>query len=175
MGRDCLNRIILDLQSIYIAQAPKYAPPEFGDSPEPYHLLGDGVDIGGSRFSRLRFTSLAHLPFGKDNRDEIAEIVYYVHVNTDGDRVLRRSDNLYPFPEFEESGIDPILCNRIQSMKFIYFDQDDNAYESWNSEDEEWGYATPAAVGVHIEFGDPGHPLVFGTRISLPVRRPNRQ
>lgn len=171
MGRNCLDRIVADLRSIYVAASPLYAPPDFDDSPEPYRIVGDFTDVGGARFSRLRFTSFAHLSFEKDNRTDIAQIVYYVHATKTGDLLLRRSDGLYPYPEFEEKSTDPVLCDRVQSLRLTYFDQENQEREDWDSDSDEVRYATPLAVRIDLTFGDNGRPMRLQTTVALAVYR----
>lgn len=62
MARNCLNRMIIDLQSVHLHLPPDYAPPDFDDPPDPFRIVGETSDIKGSGFPRLRFASLAHLP-----------------------------------------------------------------------------------------------------------------
>ena len=59
-------------------------------------------------------------------RHGIAEIVYYVQTKESGSQVLKRSDNLYPYPEFEEKGTDPTLCEHVKSLAFTFLDEEDN-------------------------------------------------
>jgi general secretion pathway protein J len=77
MGQNCLNRMIVDLESIYVCLLPAYSPPDFDDFPDTYRITGDISDIDGADFSRLRFTSLAHVPIKYKPQGKISEIVYY--------------------------------------------------------------------------------------------------
>ena len=92
-------------------------------------------------------------------------------VADDGRRVLKRSDHLYPYPEFEERPDDPVLCKDVKSLAFKYIDAEDNASESWNSESDEFGYATPQAVTVQLEIGDEKTSTIFETAVKLPIYR----
>ena len=78
MGKNCLNRMILDLKAIHVAQRPIYRPPELDTTPDPYRIVGSQSDSVGTNFAEIRFASRAHLPMGEDTRTGIAEIVYYV-------------------------------------------------------------------------------------------------
>ena len=117
-ARTCLSRMNEDLTALHITHRPRYRPPEFNDREDPYRLVGDTTDTAGQTFGRLRFASLAHLPMNGDTRQGVARIVYYVGRQPDDTLALRRADHLYPFPEFEESEEDPILCDHILAMEF---------------------------------------------------------
>jgi general secretion pathway protein J len=171
MAKNCLSRMTLDLESIYISQRPFYRTPETDSEPDPYRLVGATKDADGTPFAKLRFTSRAHVGFEEQPHKGIAEIVYYVTVADDGRRVLKRSDHLYPYPEFEERPDDPVLCKDVKSLAFKYIDAEDNASESWDSESEEFGYATPQAVTVQLEIGDEKTSTIFETAVKLPIYR----
>jgi general secretion pathway protein J len=173
MAKNCLNRMILDLQSIQIAMPPAYRKPNFNSDPDPYRIVGDASSAGSLSFARLRFTSLAHVSFGADTRKGIAEIVYYVQETENDAYVLRRSDTLYPYQDFEEKASDPVLCERVKSLTFTYYDAEGTDYELWDSESDEHKHATPKAIGVKLEIGDSSTAVVFETTVSLPVHRDN--
>ena len=169
MAGTCLGRITLDLRSIYIAQPPLYRKPEFNADPDPYRVVGS-AEAGGNA-PRLRFTSLAHLPMEQSNREGVAQIAYYETSIGDDLFQLRRADHLYPYPLFEAQDRDPVLCDRVKRLDLSYLDQEGNAYEYWDSESDEFEYATPAAIQIVIELGRNGITSVFETRVSLPVVR----
>jgi general secretion pathway protein J len=171
MAKNCLNRITLDLESVYIVQRPFYQTPETDSEPDPYRLVGATKDAGGTPFATLRFTSRAHVSFEERPHKGIAEIVYYVSVADDGRHVLKRSDHLYPYPEFEERPDDPILCKDVKSLAFKYINDEGTVSESWDSESDEFGYATPQAVTVQLEIGDEKTSTVFETAVKLPIYR----
>jgi general secretion pathway protein J len=171
MGRICLDRMVADMASTFVYNPPLYSPPKFGDPPGPYRIVAETEDLDGITFSRFRFTSFSHLSFEKIDREDIAEIVYYVHAAKDGNLVLRRSDSLYPYPDFEEKNADPILCDRLRSLRLTFFDRDYEEFDEWNSESEDFSYATPSAIGIYLEFGDKEHPRTFETLIKLSVIR----
>ena len=171
MAKNCLNRMTLDLEALYVRQPPLYKKPEFDDPPDPYRIAGATTDFGGTSFATIRFTSSAHIPLEKSNRDGIAEIVYYVQAKNDGQMVLKRADHLYPYPEFEEKGGDPVLCNNLKSLAFKYFDADGSEFDEWNSDSDEQGYATPAAISIQLEIGNETTSYDFETTVRLAVRR----
>ena len=176
MAKGCLNRMVIDLQSIHVALPPAYTIPDLDDPPDPYRIVEDTVYIQGLVFPRLRFTSLAHLPFSKNQPDGIAEIVYYVQATDNHKFVLKRSDSLYPLQTFEEkSGGDPVLCEGLKSLEYKFYDQKGTEYEMWDSELEEFGYATPRSINIKLELDTGSDSLLFETRVILPVSREQKE
>ncbi len=171
MAKSCLNRMKTDLEALYVAQPPLYKKPEFDDPPDNYRFVGSTEDAGGIGFAKLRFTSRAHIPFDSADRGGIAEIVYYVQAKNDGQMLLKRSDHLYPYPEFEEKGSDAVLCRHVKSLAFKYFDTDGEESETWNSDEDDFNHATPTAVGILLEIGTESETVAFETTVKLPVHR----
>jgi general secretion pathway protein J len=175
MARRCLDRMATDLGQIHVAQRPAYAPPTADDAGDPFRLVGEGGDRGAGALARLTFSSHAHVPLDGSSAGGIARIVYYPAEAADGGLVLRRSDRLDPAPDFEESPVDPILCENLRALTWTFFDEAGEAHESWDSDAAETGFATPVAVGVRIEIGDEQQGQVFETRVALPVFREKSQ
>jgi general secretion pathway protein J len=171
MAKNCLKRMSRDLESVYVAQPPIYKPPEFDDPPNDYRIVGSSEDTSGTGFAKIRFTSRAHLPLENTTRGGVAEIVYYLQAKEDGNLVLKRSDNIYPYPEFEEKSSDPTLCERVKSVVFKYYDAEGSEYEAWDSESDEYEYATPTAIEIRLEITDGSGSQFFGTLVKLPVQR----
>jgi general secretion pathway protein J len=173
MGKNCLNRITTDLESIIIAERPFYKPPKTDGPFDPYRLQGTNESIGGTGFAKLRLASRAHVPLGASPRREgFAEIVYYVQARTDGSFQLKRADNLYPYPRFEERSSDPVLCENVKSLAFLYYAEDGAESEAWDSESEKFANATPAMVAVRLEIAAGDDVVLFQTTVRLPfVRR----
>ncbi|MGD2012507.1 MAG: prepilin-type N-terminal cleavage/methylation domain-containing protein [Desulfobacterales bacterium] len=171
MAKNCMNRITLDLEGLYITQPPLYKPPDFDDPPDPYRIVGSFNEIGGTSFAKIRFASNAHIPLNKSNKQGVAEIVYYVQSQNDGQQVLRRADHLYPYPPFEENRGDPVLSKHVKSLAFKYYDSEGSELEEWDSDSNEYGYATPAAIGIQLEIGDESDSYNFETTVRLAVHR----
>jgi general secretion pathway protein J len=171
MAQACLARITTDLRSIHVNLPPLYAKPGIDSPPGNYRVVGETDFTGGSAFGRLRFTSTAHLAPGKSNLSGIAEIRYYVHSGDEDQFVLRRSDTLYPYPPFEESNSDPVLCENVKAFQFTFYDDSGVEHETWNSESADFKYATPVAIGVELEVGDEHTSRFFKTRIALTINR----
>ena len=171
MAKNCLNRMILDLDAVYVLQPPFYKKPEFDEPPDPYRIVGSNSDIGGTSFANLRFTSSAHIALDKSGRQGIAEIVYYVQAKPDGQLMLKRGDQLYPSPPFEERAGDPVLCQDVKSLAFKYYDAEGEESEVWDSDSQEYDHATPAAIGIQLEIGNETGSYAFETTVRLAVHR----
>lgn len=171
MGNACLDRISRDLKALHIAQAPRYTPPGMDDKPHMHRFEAEEQMVGGENFSRLRFTSLAHLPLNQEAMEGIAEIVYYVQDDREQGFVLRRSDKLYPYPEFEESSDDPLLCEQVRAFELIFYDEKGREQKNWNSELDDFDYATPRSVAVKLVVGTATDSFTLTTEIALPMHR----
>lgn len=171
MATNCLNRMVMDLTSIHLTLPPEYSPPELGESPELYRIVGETTNVRGTDFPKLRFTSLSHISFGEKQESGIAEIVYYVQASEDGNYVLKRADKLYPYGEFKEKPGDPVLCRDVKSLTFKYYDDDGNDYDRWDSDSEDFGYATPRAIDIKLELAEGSGSLTIDTTVDLPVYR----
>jgi len=179
-ARMCLERIILDLESVQVTMEPGYRPPDT-DSPKDLHrVVGDMSETGNGQFSRLSFSSRAHVDLGGEDRQGVARIRYYVTQDPEQPEsyVLRRYDTLHMAlseAEEQESRNDPILCERVVAFVCRYYDQEGQLHESWDSDDDNQGYATPRMVEVSLEMGNAQEtetaPLRFVTRIQLPIYR----
>lgn len=171
MAQGCLARIMDDLHSIYVSLPPRYKKPDIDDPPDPYRVTGETDHTGGTGFSRLRFTSLAHLPFNDSLEEGVAQIIYYVQEMDDDQYVLKRSDTLFPYEEFEEKDSDPILCENLQSFEVIYYDEENGDETTWDSDSKHYDYATPRAIELRLSMGDQEAPMAFKTRVRLPMYR----
>ena len=180
MARNCINRMIIDLKSMRLTLLPEYAPPDSGDPPDPYRIVGSSGYAGDKSFSRLRFASMEHLPIDKGFKGGVAEIVYYVCAAGEKGFVLKRADRTYPYDEpFEEKAGDPVLCENIKSLAIKYYDLDEDEYEFWDSESKDFDYASPRSIGIELEIYEGSADiedenstfLLFETGVRLPVYR----
>ena len=171
MAQDCLDRMVLDLRSVHVSLPPAYRPPDMNDPPDPYRIVGETVSMENASFATLRFAGLAHVSFGSTRREGIAEIIYYVQRTADNHFILRRSDQLYPYKPFGESGTDPILCEFVQGLSLTYYDHEGNDYDRWDSDSEDFEHATPRAIGIVLEVGGSGRRITLETRVLLSVYR----
>ena len=175
MAKSCLNRMALDFQSMYLSLPPAYAPPQGDQEPDPYRLVGEVTTSGGTPFARLRFASLAHLPLGASRQAGIAEIIYYVRATRDGKFTLRRSDKLILYGSAEENETDPILCENLKALTFRYYGSEGEENDTWDSDSEAVGYATPRAIGIKLTIGNNEKTRVFETLVKLPQFREKKE
>jgi general secretion pathway protein J len=177
MAKNCLDRMMTDLQAIHVAQPPAYSLPENDTAPDPYRIVGKTEEAGGSSFGHLRFASLAHVPLERHKRSGIAEIVYHVTAEPDGSFMLRRSDRLDPAgaDEPESAANDPILCEGLRSVAFTFINTEGDLQESWDSDSDAFDYQTPQAVRIRLVLGMAETPYVFETAVVLPQFRGPRE
>ncbi len=175
MAQNCLSRMMIDLESIHISLPPEYSPQTVADSHDLYRMVGEMVDIQGGEFPKLRFTSLSHIAFGGKTQNGIAEIVYYVQIEGDDRYLLKRADNLHPYPSFEEKAGDPVLCKDLKSLTVKYYDENGTEYDLWDSDAEAFGYSTPRAIRIKLELASASQPLLFETMVTLPVFREKKK
>jgi general secretion pathway protein J len=171
-ARSSLDRITQDLRQIHVALPPEYHKPQFNDDPHEYRLVGEQADVGNADFDRLRFASLAHVNLQGDSRLGIARIVYYPAELTPDHWVLRRSDHLYPYPDFEPNDQDPILCEDLLTFKLTYYDAEGGDFDRWDTESDDHDYASPSAIAVTLKTGTAERAVTLMTKVDLPVYRP---
>lgn len=170
MAKNCLNRIITDLKSIHV-----YFPGDTSLNSEgplgAYRIVGENTDVGSREFSKLRFTSLAHINFEHDMRYGIAEIIYYVQEIDKDNYVIRRADSLYPYKFFKKKDSDPLLCKKVKSLEFKYYGYDGNEYNYWDSQSDEFRHSTPRAISIELEAGDAPNSILLEAMVTIPVYR----
>jgi general secretion pathway protein J len=171
----CLNRILLDIQGVYVTRWPEYAPPDTDDDSDPYRVLGQATDAVTVPFTVLRFAARSHLPLSGQPGNGTARIAYYLDSNTGGPPfVIRRADDLFPYHEREPNASDPVLCRNVNRLSFVFTDQDGETHDDWDSDDRRFGFATPRVIGIRLEIGDDNNTRVFRTATTLPVYRKSR-
>jgi len=170
MAKNCLNRIITDLKSIHA-----YCPEDTSLNPDgllgAYRIVGENTEVGSREFSKLRFTSLAHINLEHDMRYGIAEIIYYVQETDKDNYVIRRADSLYPYKFFKKRDSDPLLCERVKSLEFKYYGYDGNEYDFWDSQSDEFRHSTPRAISIELEVGDEPNSIFLEAMVTIPVYR----
>jgi len=170
MAKNCMKRLTSDLESIHITQRPLYKPPEFDQPPDPYRIVTT-ADSDGTGIAKLRFASRAHISLENSPRKGIAEIIYYVQPGNEEDLVLKRADNLYPYPDFEERSSDPVLCKYVKSLAFKFYNPDGTESDAWDSDSDEFGHATPKAIAIKLELANKASSHTFETMVYLPMFR----
>jgi len=172
MGLSCLNRMSIDLQSLYVTAEELYRKPGFTDPPDPFRFLAAADTIGGTSFPRLEFASQAHLASTAGvPRRGIALITYHVTAAADGGFILRRGDRIIPEGPETDPLRNPILCEGLRGLSFVLYDDENDAYDVWDSDSDDVGHATPTAVRIRIEIDASPKPIQLETLIRLPVQR----
>ena len=172
MARDCFNRMAADFQALHVTMQPAFGPPSEKDGEsDPFRIIGETTTSEGTDFGRLRFTSRAHLPMGKDKRSGIAEIIYYVELQSDGSHVLKRSDRLDFLEEDKEEANDPILCENVTALIFTFIDDEGEEADTWDSDAEEFSYATPRTIRIQLRIGTTETNHFFETLVTPPQYR----
>jgi general secretion pathway protein J len=167
-----LFRIVEDLVNFYCETKPLYKEKEdFGDNSR-YFFYAE-TDFNQSLSSTaVNFTSYSHLNFGNNNYKSPSEIFYYLK-----DNILYRGDFVYPYPESreEKEKSSYALCKNVKKFKMIFYDEESQEYESWNSDDQDFEYATPQMVKLELEIELENDNEKFETKIRLPVFREKKE
>ncbi|MDD5723214.1 MAG: prepilin-type N-terminal cleavage/methylation domain-containing protein [Syntrophales bacterium] len=161
--RSTMTRMITDLESVC----------RYGDS---FRFISEEREIKGERFMNLSFFSSAHLDPDYGGATGIAMIGYYVVEGENEGSVMMREDSLFKDSDVNEeelfSGEGFILCERLHSLTYTFYDTKGEEYNSWNSELEPHKNRVPAIISIHLEFVDPdkiGNPYRFMTKVFLPM------
>lgn len=171
----CLSQMANDLQSLTITERIMYNPSEVAEKPDVYRIRGELNEGDTGSLAKLRFASSNHTSISSRMPGGVGEIVYYLDPLTEGRYFLRRADyNVFEAPD-EVDGQDPILCDDVTSLKFVYYDQDGNELETWDSDSDSVSFATPRAVRIQLAIGDPENPDRFDVMVHLPVYREKQE
>jgi len=165
-----LERISEDLQSSYISMLP---PNSFGQPAGYTQFLGEDAEINGREADTLSFFSRIPPLFGDEDAKVSGQLLSYsVIQGTDEDELLLlRSEN----PEFldeTEAREGLVLADGLQSINFIYYDDDGEPHESWDSDGEGFDRSLPRMVAISLEFlnhENPDEPFKISTRVALQV------
>ncbi len=171
--QDVFKRISLDLELLYVLQTPRYEKPGFDSEPDPYRLIGEQVNIGQNVISSMSFTSCAHAITDLDQRAGVARIAYYLRENQNNSYDLFRSDSLHPFPEEQESCLDPVLCKNISGFEIVYRDINGDEHSFWDSDAKEFNYTFPENISLKISFGTQENRKIFDFSFTLSSGRPS--
>ena len=173
MARIAMERVAEDLGSTVYA-SPKEGNPEAAQADVlALRFVGEAKDIDGRRADTLRFASLAHLALEEEGAGAgPAEIVYGVREGEDGNGlVLYRSDIPILMGGAGDQPEGLILCDGLYSIRFIYYDEQGEEYDRWDSSEGTLQGRPPARVGIELAFGDASKeaPLRFLTGVALPT------
>jgi general secretion pathway protein J len=164
MARSTMKRMVADLESICTYE-------------ESFIFISEGNEFNVEEFTNLTFLTSAHLDFFDEGSAGIAMVRYYV-VEEEGEGggfVLKRSDVLYRGDEEEErEGFGFVLCDRLKSVKYKFYDGKGGEFDAWSSSSalapEKDG--APALIAINLEFVNPedsDRPYRFRTEVFLPM------
>jgi general secretion pathway protein J len=175
MARIALQRMHEDLESVYVPKNPEPAESD-EENVAVGDFVGDDREIDGRDADSLRFLSRAHIVFSEEDQPSgTAEIEYYVKQSDDEDEshfVLYRSDT----PELEEppgegtGGL--VLCEKLISIDFTYYDEKGDEYDNWDSTAEAFEGKIPSMVSISLELEnkrDVEAPYKFFTTVAIPM------
>lgn len=171
MAAAALKRFNTDLSQVVVSLPPAYRKPEFNSEPDPYRIVGIGNTAFGKTVSQLEFASLGHVPAVNGRQSGVARVVYYVNETQLGEKVLRRSDHLFPYKEFEPQATDPVLCRQVEEFAVFFKTNDGEEIETWNSDSETAAYATPQAIRIVLTLKGGQKEWQFESRHQLPTLR----
>ncbi|MBI9076445.1 MAG: type II secretion system protein [Desulfatibacillum sp.] len=179
-AKSAMDRMIMDLESARVAMPGTYTKPATGDDKDPWRITCTTDNLLSGSGPVLRFVSQAHVDLSGNQKNGLAEITYYLTPDPGNEEnlVLRRRDVL-DWEIYEEDSLenrsDPILCDRIRTVEYHFYDQDGDTTETWNSDSEETEFATPMAVDIVLELSafdsEEGAPFRFETTVNLPFYR----
>jgi general secretion pathway protein J len=165
MARTALERMTRDLEA---------AAPWKG----AFTFLAKPYSLGDREFTRLTFRSAAHVAFGeKEAPAGIAVIGYAVEEGTEKQGyALFRSDSLHRDPVKEETAGGFLLCERIETLTYRFYDAAGKEYEAWDAGGDNEAQKKRAPAMVEIRLGlvnekDREHPHPFMTRVRLPLNQ----
>ncbi len=171
MATVALKRFEVDLSQVVVSMPPAYRRPQFNADPDPYRVVGQSDAAFGKTLSQLQFASLSHLPEVTGRKKGVAQIVYYVSETQSEEKVLRRSDRLFPYGEFEPLPSDPVLCRYVDEFAVFFSDAEGEEVETWNSEAESSTFATPRAIRIVLTLKETDKAWRYESRHQLPTVR----
>jgi general secretion pathway protein J len=170
-ARIAMVRITEDLASSYYSEAIT----------DVERFVGTEQELQGMRADTLRFISKAHLLF---NDQELAagtaQIFYEVREELTGEGLaLYRHDTPELAGESGEGGGGLLLSDRLQEVRFSYYDAAGNEQDSWDAAsvdfmDKAARERIPRMVAIRLAFAnekDPEKPYIFMTSVILPISR----
>ncbi len=176
MARIALERITEDLESAYM---PAHTVGLTTEEKPPHSVafVGETALISDRSADTLLFFSRAHLVFDEEEVDATAaRIAYDVRQSEEDEEafLLYRTDTprLEEGPEQGTGGL--ILCDGLQAVNFIYYDDQGREHDRWDSTNEEFKDRLPAMVSIILEFvnkRNPEAPLKFVSGVVLPMAR----
>ena len=165
MARTAMNRMVEDMESVCSCKGS-------------FKFVSGEVEK--ESFMELSFLSSAHLNFCDGKSSGIAVISYFVVEEDEQEScALKRKDELYR-NKAEETGEDAlreggyILCEKLQSLTYKFYDNSGKEYDSWDSESDSKAQKdkAPAVISIQMDFINPDNrdrPYRFMTKVFLPM------
>lgn len=160
MARTAIDRMTEDMESVC----------KYGSS---FEFVSGEIETGD--FMELSFLSSSHLNFDDERSSGIAIINYsVVKGDAEDSHILKRRDELYRGEATEENEGGYILCDRLQSLTYKFYDGSEVEYDSWNSKSDLKAQKDklPAVVFIRMDFINPNNrdkPYIFMTKVFLPM------
>jgi general secretion pathway protein J len=173
MARVAMERITRDIRAAYI---PSWVNEKEDEDEwiQETGFLGEDEHINGRDADSLRFFCHEHLTFREDDMPGNAFISYYIKESRNGNFTLYRSDT-HEFANPPEEGTGGlILCEGLHSLQFIYFDENGESYDNWDSSSDRLKNRLPVMASIKLEFthgADAESVIKFMTSVSLPMAR----
>ncbi|MBW1935223.1 MAG: prepilin-type N-terminal cleavage/methylation domain-containing protein [Deltaproteobacteria bacterium] len=164
MARVTLDRVVEDLECAFISSRSKHG------------FVGQAIETEGRHRDTLSFISRAHLVLDEeDPGQEITRISYTTGEGYEGQGLaLFRSDAPLFLGKPEEEATGSMICDNLESLRFTYYDEKGEEFDSWDSTKEEFKDRLPTRVSILLEIvnkDDPESPLRFYTGVTLPMGR----
>lgn len=139
-------------------------------------IVGKNEEIDGMAADRIDFTSLAHIPMGRNQvRTDLCEIGYFLERDETGEGlILYRREDWSVDEDFTEGGRSFELARMISGLDIVYGDSQGETHEEWNVEgDEVGGPLLPSLVNIRLTIRDPlGREKTFTTSVHPVLTRP---
>ncbi|MGW8287529.1 MAG: type II secretion system protein GspJ [Desulfobulbales bacterium] len=166
-----LERMNEDLESSYISILPQDS---FGQPAEYTRFHGEDNNINGLDAGTLNFFARVSPLFGDESEAASGQLISYsvIQGEEEDELVLLRTEN----PEFIDKNEDKgglVLTDGLQAVNFVYYDDDGNTHEQWDSDSEEFKGRLPRRVSIELEFlnyENPEAPLKVMTSVAMPVK-----
>ncbi|MBI4496067.1 MAG: prepilin-type N-terminal cleavage/methylation domain-containing protein [Deltaproteobacteria bacterium] len=160
-GRMILERLAGEIQGSFLPAGENRSPTlRFG-------FLGQGQAEGKIYRDRLDFTTTS---FPSSGGGELAEIGYFLDyvAGAKGFTLFRRQDEVDG--DLRQGGVPLALCDRVRSLRFIYFDQEGKEEREWDSLEGARRNRLPLRVEIQLLLEDDrGAVQAFRTQVSLPL------
>lgn len=166
-GRLVLERMTAEIKNAF--SSPRGGPPDQGFQ---WGLVGRSNPLSREEFSdRLDFTTMMLPAFlAEANPGEVVEIGYFLErePGKKGFALYRREDPAWD-RDLLRGGKILSLCERVRSLRFIYYDRQGRGDTEWNSLEGHRRNQLPRRIEVQLKIEDAaGRIHFFRTQVVLP-------